>query len=302
MNLKIISSQHSKIRSANLGHPSAPPIRSVTIFVIPEPMCRPTAFCNRGIASRHSSLNDLLIFPSTEMIFSPAFFTNISTSAEKKVWEGLLKERPAGYKFLRQKPIGNYILDFYCSELLFAVEIDGEIHESRKEYDSQRDNFLDKCGIRVIRVTNNEVENNFEEVKKNILLLIASASPNSDLPLSRGTEGVGSKVFKLRESNFKIWRSKIETEAELVEQLQQHLEPLDEHAKTEDVLYELLLKSGIPLTAKIEDKGGYYLVNDSEIALMLEKVNESIIKKIAWEAVHSLTGQVFKATVTFSTL
>jgi len=62
--------------------------------------------------------------------------------------------------------------------------------------------------------------------------------------------------------------------------LQQHLEPLDEHAKTEDVLYELLLKSGVPLTAKIEDKGGYCLANDGEIALMLEKVDEEIIKAV----------------------
>ena len=103
------------------------------------------------------------------------------------------------------------------------------------------------------------------------------------LDFGDGKQDLGFKVFKLRGSNFKIWRSKIETEAELVKQLQHHLEPLDEHAKTEDVLYELLLKSGIPLTAKIEDKGGYCLANDCEIALMLEKVDEDIIKKVIAE-------------------
>lgn len=96
-------------------------------------------------------------------------------------------------------------------------------------------------------------------------------------------EKLGFKVFKLQESNFKIWRSKIETEEELVEQLQQHLEPLDEKARTEDVLYELLLKSGVPLTAKIEERNGYILVNDNEIALMLEKANDEIIKKVIAE-------------------
>jgi adenine-specific DNA-methyltransferase len=65
-----------------------------------------------------------------------------------------------------------------------------------------------------------------------------------------------------------------------VKQLQQHIEPLDEHAKTVEVLYELLLKSGIPLTAKIEQKDGFYLVNDNEIALILEKVNKKIIKTV----------------------
>ncbi len=235
-----------------------------------------------------------------------------STQTEKKIWDGFLKDRPGGYKFLRQKPIGNYILDFYCSELLLAVEIDGDIHETRKEYDAERDNFLNKCGIKVIRVSNTDVENNFETVKQNIMALVSSASLNSDLPLSwgidsdfplsrgidsdfplsrgtvtdlplsRGTEGVrvGFKVFKLRESNFKIWRSKIDNEAQLVEQLQQHLEPLDENARTEDVLFELLLKSGISLTAKIEEKDGCFIVNENEIALILDKVDKNIIKKV----------------------
>jgi adenine-specific DNA-methyltransferase len=99
---------------------------------------------------------------------------------------------------------------------------------------------------------------------------------------------LGFKVFKLRESNFKIWRSRIETEEELVEQMQQHLEPLDEHAKTEDVLYELLLKSGVPLTANIEEKNGYLLVNDEEIALMLEKLDDKIIKKVIAEKPHKV--------------
>ena len=93
-------------------------------------------------------------------------------------------------------------------------------------------------------------------------------------------ENLGFKVFKLQESNFKIWHSKLETEEQLVEQLKLHLEPLDEHAKTEDFLYELLLKSGVPLTAKIEEKNGYILVNDNEIALMLEKVDDKIINKV----------------------
>ena len=62
--------------------------------------------------------------------------------------------------------------------------------------------------------------------------------------------------------------------------MQRHLEPLDEHAKTEDVLYELLIKSGVQLTAKIKQNSGYILVNDNEIALMLEKVDNKIIQQI----------------------
>jgi adenine-specific DNA-methyltransferase len=95
-----------------------------------------------------------------------------------------------------------------------------------------------------------------------------------------GDKDLGFKVFKLKESNFKIWRSNIETEEELIAQMQKHLEPLDENAKTEDVLYELLIKSGVQLTAKIKGKNGYILVNDNEIALMLEKVDNKIIQQI----------------------
>ncbi len=93
-------------------------------------------------------------------------------------------------------------------------------------------------------------------------------------------QDLGFKVFKLQNSNFKIWRTKIENKEQLINQLQQHLEPLYENAETEDVLYELLLKSGIPLTAKIDEMGGFYLVNDNEIALILEKVDKKIIKKV----------------------
>jgi adenine-specific DNA-methyltransferase len=91
-------------------------------------------------------------------------------------------------------------------------------------------------------------------------------------------QDLGFKVFKLQESNFKIWRSDVKTEEELYTQLTLHTDPVDENAKIENILYELLLKSGVPLTARIEEKDGYYLVNESEIALILKKIDESIIK------------------------
>jgi adenine-specific DNA-methyltransferase len=91
---------------------------------------------------------------------------------------------------------------------------------------------------------------------------------------------LGFKVFKLQESNFKIWRTNVETEEELLSQMELHLDPLDENAKIENVLYELLLKSGVALTAKIKNEKEYVLVNDNEVALMLEKADEKIIKQI----------------------
>ncbi|MEA1972111.1 MAG: site-specific DNA-methyltransferase [Candidatus Cloacimonadota bacterium] len=93
-------------------------------------------------------------------------------------------------------------------------------------------------------------------------------------------QDLGFKVFKLQESNFKIWQTKIENKEQLVEQLQLHIEPLNKSAKLEAVFYELLLKSGVSLTAKIEEQDGLYLVNDTEMVLILEKIDERIVKTI----------------------
>jgi len=101
------------------------------------------------------------------------------------------------------------------------------------------------------------------------------------LPFEKTKQDLGFKVFKLQPSNFKIWQEDgIENEEELFEQLTFHTDPVDENAEVENILYELLLKSGIPLTAGIEDKEGYYLANDGEIALMLEKVDENILRSV----------------------
>jgi len=127
-----------------------------------------------------------------------------------------------------------------------------------------------------------------ERIRRVIKKIKEEQKGKLDLDGRAGKQDLGFKVFKLRESNFKIWRSKIDSEEELVKQLQQHLEPLDEHAKTEDVLYELLLKSGVPLTAKIEDKNGYILVDDDEIALILEKADDKIVKKVISEKPHKV--------------
>lgn len=67
------------------------------------------------------------------------------TPAEKKIWSELLrKDKLDGFRFLRQKPLDNYIADFYCAELLLVIEIDGESHlsEDAKDYDEYRTKVL----------------------------------------------------------------------------------------------------------------------------------------------------------------
>ena len=94
-----------------------------------------------------------------------------STNAEKLFWTEILKSKELLFlKFTRQKPIGGFIADFYCSSLQIAIEVDGEVHAFQQARDKERDNVLwQKFGIRVLRYKNVEVLNDTERVKKEIL-------------------------------------------------------------------------------------------------------------------------------------
>jgi len=100
------------------------------------------------------------------------------TEAEKKFWLDILKnEKLAKYKFTRQKPIGNFIVDFYCAKLKLAIEIDGEIHEFQKIRDNERDGILkQKFSLKIIRYKNKDVLENTEAVLNNLIKGI-SVSP-----------------------------------------------------------------------------------------------------------------------------
>ena len=94
------------------------------------------------------------------------------TQAEFIMWQYLRKNK-FGYKFTRQKPINRFVLDFYCSKLLLAIEIDGGSHTNKKISDSERDIFLEKnLNIKTIRFTNDKLLNNFGKVKEELLPLI----------------------------------------------------------------------------------------------------------------------------------
>lgn len=92
---------------------------------------------------------------------------NNPTKEEKLLWPYLRNRNLMGKKFLRQHPIIHqtvwnehffYIPDFYCSELKFAIELDGGIHLKRIEGDKHRDEVLNSLGIEVLRVKNEELD------------------------------------------------------------------------------------------------------------------------------------------------
>ncbi|BET57747.1 endonuclease domain-containing protein [Geobacter sp. 60473] len=86
------------------------------------------------------------------------------TEPEKRMWYQCLKHLPL--RFRRQRPVGPYIVDFYCAELKLVIEIDGAGHATDEGivYDAGRTAFLEGLGLRVIRFGNHEVMNNIEGV------------------------------------------------------------------------------------------------------------------------------------------
>ncbi len=115
------------------------------------------------------------------------------TEAEALVWEKIRNRQLAGAKFVRQYPIKviidnqkrYFIADFYCPEHRLVIELDGGIHEKRKDYDRLRDRLIKEKGINVLRFNNDKVYNHLFNVLKSIENLILS-------PLSarRDREGI----------------------------------------------------------------------------------------------------------------
>lgn len=91
-----------------------------------------------------------------------------ATKSENRLWYEFLCKRPLGFKFLRQKPIGRFIADFYCSKVLLIIEIDGGSHTGRKNYDCGRDLMMEQRGIKTIRFSNTRIVEDLENVKLEI--------------------------------------------------------------------------------------------------------------------------------------
>lgn len=80
-----------------------------------------------------------------------------STTPERILW-GMLRNRQLdGFKFRRQHPVGPFVADFYCAEAALIVELDGESHVGRYVEDRQRTAYLNQQGLRVLRVTNDDL-------------------------------------------------------------------------------------------------------------------------------------------------
>src|SRR6266540_2088044 len=86
--------------------------------------------------------------------------------AEAKLWKHLRAHRMGDVHFRNQHAIGNYIVDFCAPRRKLIIELDGSQHLEQKEYDEERTKYLESRGYRVLRLWNNDVMNNIDNVLK----------------------------------------------------------------------------------------------------------------------------------------
>ncbi|MCM4164545.1 MULTISPECIES: endonuclease domain-containing protein [unclassified Arenibacter] len=95
---------------------------------------------------------------------------NNSTKAEIILWLKLKTKQMYGYDFHRQKPVDNYILDFFCQELMLGIEVDGYSHGIVEVYNKDviKEGKMNSLGITILRFTDNQILRDMENVLRAI--------------------------------------------------------------------------------------------------------------------------------------
>ena len=111
------------------------------------------------------------------------------TPWERKLWYNFLRNYPV--RFQRQKAIGNYIVDFYCAKAKLVVELDGGGHYTpqQEEKDQLRTKELEAMNLKVERISNMDIDRNFNGVCEYIDLQVKKSLPQSALQTAPSSEG-----------------------------------------------------------------------------------------------------------------
>lgn len=114
---------------------------------------------------------------------------NDSTRTEIFLWLKLKGKQMYGYDFHRQKPIDNYILDFFCYELMLGIEVDGYSHELIEVQikDTKKEKRMNELGISVLRFSDNQVLNDMENVLRVIEYYIIEYEKHTPSPSQEGS-------------------------------------------------------------------------------------------------------------------
>ena len=114
---------------------------------------------------------------------------NNSTKAEIILWQKLKRDQMYGYDFHRQKPIDNYILDFFCYELMLGIEVDGYSHEFLEVYEKDliKEKKMNELGITVLRFSDYQVLKDTENVIRAIAFFIEEFEKHTPNPSQEGS-------------------------------------------------------------------------------------------------------------------
>jgi very-short-patch-repair endonuclease len=94
-----------------------------------------------------------------------------STLSEVLLWLKI-KGKTMGVEFHRQVPIDNFIVDFYCHELMLAIEIDGSSHDDKQDYDQNRQLILENLGVRFIRFSDIDIKQKMGWVLEELMICV----------------------------------------------------------------------------------------------------------------------------------
>lgn len=105
---------------------------------------------------------------------------NYSTLGEVLLWQKLKARNLKGYQFNRQKPLGNYIVDFHCQLLRLVIEVDGGYHNDPVVWvkDQERQKILEDLGLNFLRFSENDVRNDIISVLQVIEIYIRKYEEN----------------------------------------------------------------------------------------------------------------------------
>ena len=109
-------------------------------------------------------------------------FRQKMTPEENLIWEQLRGNKLNGLHFRRQQVIDGYIVDFYCHSARLVLEIDGPIHDSQKKEDKEREQALTDNGLKILRIKNEEIQVNMDQVLAKIQNVCRETLPDNFKP------------------------------------------------------------------------------------------------------------------------
>lgn len=145
----------------DLGGQNSPPLEECPQDgVVDKTLVQNNYFLINGVIIRHQPMLNLPYNPALkERAKALRYAENIT---EVLFWMQVTKRRFHKVDFDRQRIIGNYIVDFYVKKLGLVIEIDGNSHDDKFEYDNKREQFLINLGLRVYRITVDDVMKNMD--------------------------------------------------------------------------------------------------------------------------------------------